>query len=442
MNINKKTFHKSAVKVLTTGALAVLLSATIPSYDTETGSFGYSAAYAKSCFIAGTQILMADGSQKRIEQVRAGDLVVGRDGTINRVNELEKVRLAGRRLYSLNGNSHFVTAEHPFMTDDGWKAVNPAMTALETPELKVTALAVGDRLMKVAQYRAGGVAQGNLALDNDAQLLVSEELLVALDSVAADPALWVYNLLLDGSHSYFADGYLVHNKGGDDGGSGGDDSGGGSGGGGDSGGGRGGDDDSSGGHGGRGGDDDSRSGRGGHSADDDGDRSGQGRGRGRGGHSADDDDDHGGQGRGRGRGGHSADDDDDRGGQGRGRGRGRGDHSADDDDRSGPSGRGRGRGRDSSDDFNAAGQKLRGDGSVDDSHPGQTSISDDLNSAGQKLRGDGSVDDSQPGETSISDDLNAAGQKTRGDGSIDDGDRGASLSDAQEAAALQGGFNQ
>lgn len=34
-------------------------------------------------------------------------------------------------------------------------------------------------------------------------------------AVRADPETVVYNLLLDGDHTYFADGYLVHNKAGD-----------------------------------------------------------------------------------------------------------------------------------------------------------------------------------------------------------------------------------
>jgi len=34
----------------------------------------------------------------------------------------------------------------------------------------------------------------------------------AIATVRADPDVVVYNLLLDGDHTYFADGYLVHNK--------------------------------------------------------------------------------------------------------------------------------------------------------------------------------------------------------------------------------------
>ena len=46
-------------------------------------------------------------------------------------------------------------------------------------------------------------------------------MLRALDARAADPVTPLFNLLLDGDHAYFADAYLVHNKGGDGGGSGG-----------------------------------------------------------------------------------------------------------------------------------------------------------------------------------------------------------------------------
>ena len=37
-------------------------------------------AQAKSCFVAGTRILMADGSERPIEAVRVGELVRGRTG--------------------------------------------------------------------------------------------------------------------------------------------------------------------------------------------------------------------------------------------------------------------------------------------------------------------------------------------------------------------------
>ncbi|PSJ46157.1 hypothetical protein C7H85_05795 [Zobellella endophytica] len=263
-------------------ALALLLMAGPPSYDEQSGTLNYpAAAYAKSCFIAGTLVLMADGSTLPIERIRVGQRVWGEHGRINRVIGVERVPLAGRRLYSLNGSTHFVTAEHPFRTPQGWKSLDPRMTAQENARLSVEPLGIGDRLVR-GQPRPMPQSQGNLALAPELELVFETQLLEVIESIAGKPGLTVYNLLLDGNHTYIADGFLVHNKGGDGGSSGSGGEGGGSGssggssrgsddGGGDDNGGRG-----------RGSDDgggDDNSGRGSDDGDGD-DNSGRGRGRG------------------------------------------------------------------------------------------------------------------------------------------------------------------
>ncbi len=167
-----------------------------------------------SCFTGDTRILMADGSEKPIRQVRVGDLIMGPGGRANRVIEVERPVLGERLLYSINGGPHFVTAEHPLMTATGWKAIDPAATAAESPDLVVGALALGDCLTTLRPAGAPSTA-GNLAL---AGLVLEKTVLRGLDARAADPQTPLFNLLLDGDHAYFADGYLVHNKGGDGGG--------------------------------------------------------------------------------------------------------------------------------------------------------------------------------------------------------------------------------
>jgi len=180
------------------------------------------AAYASSCFIAGTKVLMADGSERAIEAVKAGDRVRGADGMVNAVVGIEKVFLAGRKLYGFNGGTPFVTEEHPFMTKAGWKSINPRATSAENQALIVLALKIGDSVA-VAQFSGPQVAGSN-ALAIAPVLHVGWERLTRIEAIDADPSTAVFNLLLDGNHSYFADGYLVHNKGG--GGDGGGDGGG------------------------------------------------------------------------------------------------------------------------------------------------------------------------------------------------------------------------
>ena len=179
-----------------------------------------------SCFVAGTRILMADGTEKPIEQVAVGDLVVGGHGGVNRVTGIERPRLGGRRLYALNNGRAFVTAEHPFLTRSGWRAIDPTATADENSALEVGALLRGD-LLAVARFGAETSAHGNLVARHAPEVALDFVVLQRIDSISADPRTELFNLLLNGDHSYFADGYLVHNKDGGDnsGSSGGDNSG-------------------------------------------------------------------------------------------------------------------------------------------------------------------------------------------------------------------------
>jgi hypothetical protein len=161
-----------------------------------------------SCFIAGTRIAMADGTNRPIELISFGDLVLGENGAVSRVIEIEKPLLGIRKLYSLNGSEPFVTAEHPFMTAQGWKSIDPAATYAEQPNLPVDHLQVGDMLVELAEMLVPAMVGG-------AEPVEIQTRRIALRSIApaiADPSTQLYNLLLDGDHTYFANDLLVHNK--------------------------------------------------------------------------------------------------------------------------------------------------------------------------------------------------------------------------------------
>lgn len=143
-----------------------------------------------SCFIAGTQVTLNDGTRKAIETLTVGDVVKGASGD-NKVVKMETPTLDGRDLYRINGSKAFVTAEHPFMTKDGWKSIDPKATALENAALKVGSLVVGDTLV---------TDKGELKV-------------ASIEAVKSAPETVVYNPILSGDRTYFADGFLVHNKG-------------------------------------------------------------------------------------------------------------------------------------------------------------------------------------------------------------------------------------
>lgn len=367
------SFKPSKRRLLVGSAIALALFATPFSYDFDHHQWQPNQAHAKSCFVAGTRILMADGSERPIETLQAGEQVLDQHGQINRILAVERVILGNRRLYGLNHLPPFFTAEHPFLSTRGWVAISPAMTRAEQPTLAVQPLFTG---MRILCGPAAVALTGNLALAaQPAELLVE-----SLYWVESPPTTALFNLILDGSHSYIANSLIVHNKGGD-GGSGGNSGGGG---GGNSGSGGGGNSGSGGGNSGGGG---SNSGSGGsdHSGGDNSSNSGNNSGGG--GNSS-----------------HSGNNGGDDSGQG-GDDHGQGEHAGGDKHAGGERHAG---GRVDDNGVDANGNKLRGDGSIDDNGV------DAVDANGNKLRGDGSIDDNGR------DAVDANGNKLRGDGSIDD----------------------
>lgn len=144
----------------------------------------------EACFIAGTKVTLADGSKKPIEELVVGDKVKGQN-QVNTVIDIKKPLLATKKLYSINGGKAFVTSAHPFMTTEGWKSFDPEESKKETPGLKVTKLAVGDTLI---------TQDGTITIKS-------------IETASDDPNTLTFNPMLDGDNTYYADNYLVHNKG-------------------------------------------------------------------------------------------------------------------------------------------------------------------------------------------------------------------------------------
>ncbi|MDE8808993.1 hypothetical protein P0C28_06895 [Aeromonas hydrophila] len=426
-------FKPSQRRLLVGSAIALALFATPLSYDFSHHQWQLNQAYAKSCFVAGTRILMADGEERPIETLQVGERVRDQYGHSNRILAIERVPLGERRLYGLNRLAPFFTAEHPLLTTRGWAAIAPAMTRTENPTLAVLPLFTGMYLLGWSEHGSAG----SLALaPHPTPLLV--ESLCWLD---APPTTALFNLILDGSHSYVANGLIVHNKDGDGSGGGSGNSGGGSSGGGGSGSSSGGSDSDGGGSSGGGSDSDGGSSSGGGSDNDGGSSSGGSSHDGGSDSNHGSDDHNGGEHAGgeqhaggdRHAGGEQHGGGDrhaggDRHGGGRGLGNGLDDNGVDAVDANGNEIRGDGTVDDNgADAVDANGNEIRGDGTVDDNGV------DAVDANGNEIRGNGTVDDKGV------DAVDANGNEIRGDGTVDD--RGQTLTDAQEQALIQQGFN-
>ncbi|WOX51323.1 hypothetical protein R2E40_16150 [Aeromonas sp. CD] len=423
-------FKPSQRRLLVGSAIALALFATPLSYDFSHHQWQLNQAYAKSCFVAGTRILMADGEERPIETLQIGERVRDQYGHSNRILAVERVLLGARRLYGLNRLAPFFTAEHPFLTTRGWAAIAPAMTRTENPTLAVLPLFTGMYLLGWSEHGSAG----SLALaPHPTPLLV--ESLCWLD---APPTTALFNLILDGSHSYVANGLIVHNKDGDGSGNGGGGNSGGGGSGSSSGGsdsdGGGGSDSDGGGSGGGGSDSDGGGSSSGDNDSDGGSSSG-------GGNDSDGGSSHGGDDHG---GGEHAGGDRHAGGEQHGGG----DRHAGGDRHGGGRGLGNGLDNNGVDAVDANGNEIRGDGTVDDNGMdaidangneirGNGTVDDNgidaVDANGNQIRGDGTVDDNGV------DAVDANGNQIRGDGTTDD--RGQTLTDAQEQALIQQGFN-
>lgn len=147
------------------------------------------------CFVKGTKVYLADGSQAFIENIRVGDQLLGNDNEINTVVRVYKPTLGKRKLYSINRSVAFVTKEHPFFTRDGLKSISPTATLSENPGLAIGQLKIGDRLL----------------INYGDSIEVTH-----IDAIEADPQTPLFNFELSDSHSYIANEYFVHNKGGGD----------------------------------------------------------------------------------------------------------------------------------------------------------------------------------------------------------------------------------
>jgi len=152
------------------------------------GSYGGGGTFlGNTCFTSETSIIMEDETVKRIDEVKVGDIVKSEINTSNVIGiDIHKEK--EHTIYSINNSEAFVTAEHPFKTTTGWKAIDPLET-FKTHGIESNVLEIGDTLItKEGTEEVKSIEKSTKTTDT------------------------VYNLRLDNEHVYYANGYLVHNN--------------------------------------------------------------------------------------------------------------------------------------------------------------------------------------------------------------------------------------
>jgi hypothetical protein len=112
------------------------------------------------CFVAGTQITMADNSTKNIEQIEKGDFVMTFDNASNKlvktqVSELIQARHSNLVKLKFSDREIITTDDHPFWTaDKNWASLNPTKSNNNyDQDTDVKQLVVGDKIFVASENK-------------------------------------------------------------------------------------------------------------------------------------------------------------------------------------------------------------------------------------------------------------------------------------------------
>lgn len=149
------------------------------------------------CFLPGTKITLADGSLIDIEDVVTGDKLLTYNiiencfepGIVKKLIRPKKNNIITVKLS--NGTRIHSTEEHPyFVQGKGWCSFDPTSTT------------------KLHEIEVDQLLPGDILLDDKGNTITVER----ITPVVGAEIQTVYNFEIDGNHTYFANGILVHNK--------------------------------------------------------------------------------------------------------------------------------------------------------------------------------------------------------------------------------------
>ena len=152
-----------------------------PDFDPDPGTGGPTPPPPQppsTCFLAGTKITMADGTEKNIEDVIVGDTVKAFDSDTNRVIDSPVSTVfvhPGTNGYYIINDDLMVTGNHPMWVDGEWKEVKD--------------IVIGDKLTNL------------------------EGIEVDIETIEqVDDIITTYNFEVQNVHNYYANKFLAHNK--------------------------------------------------------------------------------------------------------------------------------------------------------------------------------------------------------------------------------------
>lgn len=161
------------------------------------------------CFLAGSLVMLANGNEIVIEDVKVGDQVLGAFGEINTVLALHRPLLGRARMICIN-NEHSSTAHHPHI------GINHEFFCEDVETLEQATYGHEHTVINAEGYSEKRMLHGlkpgrvqKYTLGTILKTVEGSRVLLSLDSLDIPAETQLYNLVVSGSHTYHVDGYAV-----------------------------------------------------------------------------------------------------------------------------------------------------------------------------------------------------------------------------------------
>lgn len=163
----------------------------------------------RGCFLAGSPVLLFDNTTKPIEEIKVGDFVIGAFGQVNKVEALSRPLLGNYDMISIN-DEHKSSFNHPHVTLDNKfccmdvTEYNKNCNNVFQPVFDKTNNKI---MMKMERVKGDELSQLNVGtvLKTSCGSKVVKNLYTF--SMSSDTQL--YNLVIDGNHTFHVNGYAV-----------------------------------------------------------------------------------------------------------------------------------------------------------------------------------------------------------------------------------------